>query len=285
MAITMLRIRFLLVTLLSVLSLSGCSVNDNFANVPVKEAWRQPLRAPITYVVQPGDSLYSIAWMYGLDYQQVAQVNHIAPSYRVHTGQKLQLRPRSDTATSIIQTTSIAPAPATLQQQPALTSAVQAPTATANAQPTKATAAQVISAPASGSIMPPPGTTNTVAGITWTWPAQGSITNGFASTNLNRGVDIAGKLGGPVIAAAAGKVVYAGSGLRGYGQLVIIKHTDEYLSAYAHNQKLLVHEGQVVRLGQQIATLGTTEANSPVLHFEIRQNGKPVDPLKYLPGR
>jgi lipoprotein NlpD len=122
-------------------------------------------------------------------------------------------------------------------------------------------------------------------GIDWGWPATGKIVTSYIeSTSANKGIDIAGTLGQPVLAAAAGKVVYSGSGLRGYGNLVIIKHDDTYLSAYAHNSKLLVKEGQSIVKGQKIAEMGSSDAPRVQLHFEIRKFGKPVDPSKYLPA-
>lgn len=118
----------------------------------------------------------------------------------------------------------------------------------------------------------------------WIWPAAGKLIGGFSETQ-NKGVDISGQLGDPVLAAAPGRVVYAGEGLRGYGRLVIIKHEQDFLSAYAHNNQLLVKEGDVVKQGQKIAEVGKTDADKPKLHFEIRKHGKPVDPLQYLPER
>ncbi len=123
----------------------------------------------------------------------------------------------------------------------------------------------------------------------WTWPTGGKVltqfVDGGAGKESNKGIDIAGRAGEPVQAAAAGKVVYAGSGLRGYGNLVIVRHNATYLSAYAHNSKILVKEGQTVTRGQKIAEIGSSDADQPKLHFEIRFQGKPVDPLKYLPER
>ncbi|MDD3484408.1 peptidoglycan DD-metalloendopeptidase family protein, partial [Azovibrio restrictus] len=121
-----------------------------------------------------------------------------------------------------------------------------------------------------------------VEGVTWSWPAAGKVVGNFSQT---KGVDIAGKAGDPVQAAADGKVVYSGSGLRGYGQLVIIKHNGTFLSAYAHNQKILVKEGQSVKRGQKIAEMGNTDSDSVKLHFEVRRQGKPVEPLEFLPKR
>ena len=114
-------------------------------------------------------------------------------------------------------------------------------------------------------------------------PTQGKLIAGFSEPAKRKGIDISGKLGQPVVASAAGKVVYSGSGLRGYGKLIIIKHNKTYLSAYAHNDKLLVKEGQTVTRGQKIAEMGNTDADQVKLHFEVRYHGKPVDPAKYLP--
>jgi len=119
--------------------------------------------------------------------------------------------------------------------------------------------------------------------LDWTWPTAGKLVTGFSDTANLKGIDIAGKTGQPVLASAAGKVVYAGSGLRGYGKLIIIKHNKNYLSAYAHNKDILVKEGQQVTRGQKIAEMGNTDADQVKLHFEIRRLGKPMDPLKFLP--
>ncbi len=144
-------------------------------------------------------------------------------------------------------------------------------------------------APASTTTPPSSGATPVVAGPAvggWAWPASGSLIGRFASNgSLNKGIDIAGQLGQPVLAASGGTVVYAGSGLRGYGELVIIKHNETYVSAYGHNRRLLVREGQQVKVGQSIAEMGSTGTDRVKLHFEIRRQGKPVDPLQYLPRR
>jgi lipoprotein NlpD len=122
------------------------------------------------------------------------------------------------------------------------------------------------------------------SGLAWIWPVSGKVIEGFDETR-NKGIDIAGSEGDPVHAAGDGQVVYRGNGLRGYGNLVIIKHTDEFISAYAHNRQILVEQGQTVKRGQRIAEMGKSDADAPKLHFEVRRQGKPVDPLKYLPAR
>lgn len=129
---------------------------------------------------------------------------------------------------------------------------------------------------------PVPGVPDSALG--WAWPASGKVIEEFHETR-NKGIDISGKEGDAVLAAGDGQIVYSGSGLRGYGNLVIIKHTDDYISAYAHNKQILVKQGQAVKRGQRIAELGKSDADTPKLHFEIRRQGKPVDPLKYLPLR
>src|SRR5262249_20766326 len=119
--------------------------------------------------------------------------------------------------------------------------------------------------------------------INWLWPTEGKVITAFSDTENLKGIDIAGKTGQPIFAAASGKVVYAGTGLRGYGKLIIVKHNNSFLSAYAHNKDILVKEGQQVTRGQKIAEMGNTDSDQAKLHFEIRRNGKPVDPLRYLP--
>lgn len=173
-----------------------------------------------------------------------------------------------------VSSTSVAAGPS-----PAVPTTVEAPaTATASPSPQNVQAAPPT---------PPPGATRSVAGITWQWPASGKVVGGFQAGNGGdgAGLDIAGNLGDPVRAAASGTVVYSGNGLIGYGELIIIKHNDTYLSAYGHNSKRLVKEGAHVSAGQEIALMGASGAPRVELHFEIRKDGKPVDPLGYLPGR
>lgn len=145
--------------------------------------------------------------------------------------------------------------------------------------------------PAGTAVVPPAGANDTKprpratdGGLDWSWPTNGKIVAGFGDPN-SKGIDINGRLGDPVLAAAPGKVLYAGQDLRGYGKLVVVKHSNQYLSVYAHNSEILVKEGQAVTKGQKIAELGKSDAQEPKLHFEIRRQGKPVDPLQYLPAR
>lgn len=192
------------------------------------------------HVVQKGDTLYSIAWRYGLDYRDLADWNRIAADYLIYPGQELRLTPP--------------PARSRRQQR-------ERPVAAPAPQRAAATPASVIK---------------------WQWPTRGRLLQ--ADTPVSRkGVDIGGSAGQSIVAAAAGSVVYSGSGLLGYGKLIIIKHNDTYLSAYAHNQEIYVKEGDKVVGGQKIATMGIGNSGKPVLHFEIREKGKPVNPLSRLP--
>lgn len=206
-------------------------------------------------VVQRGDTLYRIATGNGITALDLALWNDIAPPYTIYPGQRLRLYPgRRGVPTR--------PSPAA------------------------ATAATSAAAPPSSSIVasaPPPSGSS---GFGWRWPADGQIVGRFSAGDPTRqGLDIAGVSGQPVRAAAAGVVVYSGSGLVGYGELVIVKHDEQWLSAYGHNRTRLVNEGQRVAAGEQIAEMGRTGAARDMLHFEIRYNGKPVDPMVWLPRR
>lgn len=284
----------------SLLLLSGCA-KKNSTLAPVQEAWQQSLKTTATYTVQPGDTLFSIAWAYGLDYRQVASVNGLTPpAYHITNGQKLKLLPSGKTLKN--NATAVRPAPvqpSSVQQKPIIapapsqTTPLATPTpkqsSTVNAsncqtKPKEVVSESTVSTNASVATSPVIAVRSvTKAGIQWGWPVKGRLIKNFAAGDLCKGIDIAGKAGTPVLAAASGKVVYAGNGLRGYGELLILKHNDEFLSAYAHNQKLLVSEGQTVRIGQEIARMGNTESKQVMLHFEIRRAGKPVDPVKFLP--
>lgn len=208
-----------------------------------------------TYSVRRGDTLYSIAWQHGLNVDQLAGMNAIRKPYTIYTGQRLRVRPGS---------TSTAPPP-----RPA------APPAPRSAPPPATRPAAAKPAPQLPSVVKH-----------WVWPTQGRVTNGYRpNAPGKKGIDISGKNGQPVKAAAVGKVVYSGSGLVGYGRLIIIKHNETLLSAYGHNSKLLVSEGDYVKAGQEIANMGSSGTDRTQLYFEIRKNGKPVNPLRYLPRK
>jgi lipoprotein NlpD len=199
-----------------------------------------PQRAPSTYQVKRGDTLYSIAWMYGLDYRQLAQINRLSSQYEIWPGQRLRLKQRVSKQSSLAQKKS--------------SKKIQ----------------KVF-------------TYNNGAKLRWGWPVKGQIIQGFKSGYMgNAGLDIAGFLGESVRAAAPGVVVYSGDGVRGYGNLIIIKHSDDYLSAYAFNRRNLVKVGSRVLKGQQVAVMGRNNEGKPVLHFEIRRDGEPVNPIQYL---
>lgn len=236
-----------------------------------------PLRQPESEYrsVARGDTLYSIAWESGRDYKDLAAWNKIPPPYTIKLGQQIRLYPPgADKASAKKTETQAAPAPkptskpATAPKEPA-PKPKSAPTP-AKTGPTDTTTASV-QKPSSQEFGH------------WVWPVKGKILNAFSETGGNKGLDIAGTRNQPVAAAANGRVVYQGSGLRGYGQLIIVKHNDDFLSAYAHNDKIHVKEGDLVKRGQKIAEMGSTGTDLVKLHFEIRRHGVPVDPLRYLP--
>ncbi|AOE87088.1 peptidoglycan-binding protein LysM [Pseudomonas sp. TCU-HL1] len=239
-------------------------------------------RQPVTsgqYRVQRGDTLYSIAFRFGWDWKALAARNGVPPPYVIRPGQIIrfdgqpgQARPAAVVTAPVVANpragSSASSRPPVQPQQPAV-------------RPQPATQQPVAAKPV---VAPNASSTRSAAG--WVWPAGGTLIGRFSSNgSLNKGIDIAGELGQPVLAASDGSVVYAGSGLRGYGELVIIKHSDTYVSAYGHNRRLLVREGQQVKVGQTIAEMGSTGTDRVKLHFEIRRQGKPVDPLQYLPRR
>ncbi len=233
-----------------------------------------------THTVNRGDTLYSIAWAYGVDYRSLAAHNGIKEPYTIYPGQRLDVslnakpraisrstwRPGAPTrslSTDAEEKASPSPAPAVTKATP------QSKTTT----PKRSTASSSRKQAA---------TTRGSRIKHWMWPAKGQIVTDFASSG-RKGVDISGRLGQPILAAADGRVVYAGGGLRGYGELIIVKHNKRYLSAYAHNNRILVKEGDEVKIGQRIAEMGSTGTDSVRLHFEIRRDGKPVNPVRYLP--
>lgn len=215
------------------------------------------------YTVKSGDSLMSISRKSGVSYSNLIRINHLQKPYGIYTGQRIYLKSNSSSeslADRIPQ--KVVPVAGGNTQTTANSTAVPASVATA---PTK-----VVS-----------GKSRAVSGVSWMWPARGTVIRNFSSTN--KGIDIAGSRGQNVNAAASGQVVYSGNALRGYGNLIIINHDNEYLSAYAHNDMLLVKEGQRVKKGQVIAKMGSTDASRVMLHFEIRYRGNSVNPRKYLP--
>jgi len=238
----------------------------------------------VTYRVKPGDTLYGIAFRYGLDHRVVARWNGIASPYTIYPGQKLHL------SAPAIQKHQRSSKASTAKTSRPKTSTGKARGATAtgktSASRTKTTPlsghhAVVRTAPSSQSPASSSGDPKA-----WLWPSNGRIIRTYVAANPARnGLDIAGRDGQSVIATAAGKVVYSGSGLIGFGELIIVKHSERMLSAYAHNRVRLVHEGEWVKAGQKIAEMGRNDEDEQLLHFEIRVLGKPVNPLLYLPKR
>lgn len=259
------------------------------ATMPVQLARAQHEKdwRPQVYVVQKGDTLYSIALNFGFGYRELADLNGIRNPAVIHAGQEIRLF-RAAAVPGTVKP-GVESSAADVKSQPQVSKLPYSERAVAQIEKMQSEPLNVVK------IDPPPpvkqvsATTDAAAGgeedesVQWAMPASGRVISGFSETENRKGIEIAGKLGQSVSASAAGKVVYAGSGLRGYGNLVIIKHNSTYLSAYAHNSKILVKEGQMVARGQKIAEMGSSDASSVELHFEIRRLGKPVDPAKYLP--
>jgi lipoprotein NlpD len=258
------------------------------------------------YVVKKGDTLFRIAHDHGQDPKEVAAWNSLENSARIEVGQQLRVAPPESVA--VVKPVALPGAVVLVPEgQPAVAAKsgdlvkhdprggkvaysdqalaqVKAMEGGAAAEPAAAKPAEQPAVP-----VPPPVAATGDDALNWMWPVSGKVLTQFveggAGKESNKGVDIGARLGEPVLAAAGGKIVYVGSGLRGYGNLVIVRHNATYLSAYAHNSKILVKEGQTVNRAQKIAEAGNSDADQPKLHFEIRRLGKPVDPLKYLPAR
>lgn len=235
--------------------LGGCWTTKVYREPGASSEAPSKPRPGVTTTVRRGDTLFSIASRNGVRQQDLAAWNGIAPPYTIYPGQKLRLYPAGKGGS-------------TAATRPSATTTTTKPAATTPAAPAPKPAAPAAS------------------DIKWRWPADGELIGRYvAGEPTKQGVDIAGASGAPVRAAADGVVVYSGSGLVGYGELIIIKHNEQWLSAYGHNRNRLVNEGQLVRSGQQIAEMGRSGAPREMLHFEVRYNGKPVDPLIYLPKR
>nr|WP_315466015.1 peptidoglycan DD-metalloendopeptidase family protein [uncultured Rhodoferax sp.] len=230
------------------------------------------------YTVKPGDTLIRIGLESGQSHKDIARWNALENPNRIEVGQVLRIVP--PVGNEAVSARPVVAASSTTTALPPSSSPASASSNAASA-PAKAAAAPA-SAPAPAAA--PTATSGGEDSVAWMWPGNGAVLAGFDEVK-NKGVDIAGNAGDPVLAAAEGKVVYAGSGLRGYGNLIILKHNNTYLTAYAHNQTLLVKEDQAVRRGQKIAEMGNSDADRVKLHFEVRKQGKPVDPTKYLPAR
>jgi len=247
---------------------------------------------PQIHVVQKGDTLYSIAFDYGFDYHELAELNGIQDPGVIQIGQPIRLFPGGARPIIPPAAVEIKPIEPAIREQPRLAKYEYSDAAVAQIEKIQQLAQPVAIVAESKPRPEPKPKPETRTGdaadngedeaLEWSMPAQGKLVAGFSGSS-SKGIDIAGRLGQPVFASAPGKVVYSGSGLRGYGKLVIIKHNKTYLSAYAHNNQVLVKEGQNVTRGQKIAEMGNTDADQVKLHFEVRRFGKPVDPAKYLP--
>jgi lipoprotein NlpD len=242
-------------------SLAACGT-ARVVHAPVAAPPARPVRVSqprpgATVVVRRGDTVYRIATSHGISALDLAMWNDIRPPYTIYPGQQLRLYPfeRGVHPSAVASNPSRPRPPGTVTAPP-------------------------VSVPVQPVVVPG------ASPFPWTWPADGALLSHYvAGEPTSQGIDIAGASGQPVRAAADGVVVYSGSGLVGYGELVIVKHNDAWLSAYGHNRARLVNEGQLVKAGQQIAEMGHSGAARDMLHFEIRFNGKPVDPLLYLPRR
>ena len=231
---------------------------------------------PGYFTVRPGDTLYRIALESGQAWRDVQAWNNLANPNLIEVGQVLRVAPPATTGTAVAPGT----APTTVTAAPVAAPGVVARPLTAGNSPAPATTLPPV--PAAPAPSEPP--VASAEELQFVWPAQGPVIAPFDEAK-NKGVAISGRVGDPIVAAADGRVVYAGAGLRGYGNLIILKHNNTYLTAYAHNQALLVREDQAVRQGQKIAEMGSSDADRVKLHFEVRRQGKPVDPLIHLPKR
>lgn len=258
------RIAFVIVGLTVFSALNGCSNHSQLA--PVVNAWYQPRPDSSGYVVRNGDTIYSIAWAFGLDYRSLAEANHLNPPYALSPGQHLVM-----TYTPAGQ----APATAVLlqtQQPPVVQANYQLLQRSESSQSRQSVQQLQSEQP-----------THFVFTARWNWPAQGRVIQGFSrDPSGHPGISISGRLGSIVRASAAGTVVYSGDGVRGYGNLIIIKHNASYLSAYAFNQQNWVTVGEHVQAGSVIARMGQNDAGRTLLYFEIRRDGRPVNPLTLL---
>ncbi|MDU1060011.1 MAG: murein hydrolase activator NlpD [Leclercia adecarboxylata] len=274
--------------------------NRKYGNIP-----KGSYTGGSTYTVKRGDTLFYIAWITGNDFRDLAQRNNVQAPYGLEVGQTLQvgnatgkpLTPGNTVSVADVtaQNNSVTPAQKSstvVASQPTITYSEDSGEQSANKMlPNNKGSAAVVTAPVTAPVVSstvPVASSQTSSSpiSSWRWPTEGKVIENFSSSEGgNKGVDIAGSKGQAIIATGDGRVVYAGNALRGYGNLIIIKHNDDYLSAYAHNDTMLVREQQEVKAGQKIATMGSTGTSSTRLHFEIRYKGKSVNPLQYLPQR
>lgn len=294
------------------------------SNAPAPLETRTPTQSatalvarPGYYIVKKGDTLYSIAHQHERDFRELAEWNGLNDPNVLKAGQEIRVAPLSSTQENNTNVVAVAPSPVIESRpltgiSPVITSTAISETPVAvipsagqktepkggrvayspqawkdlqeGDKPPVAASAPAVPSPTVSAAVEAKPTAAASENSDWIWPGTGKVIATFNDSS-NKGVDLAGAIGDPVLASGAGKVVYVGSGLRGYGNLVIIKHDNTFLSAYAHNSEILVKEGQSVQKGQKIAALGNSDTDRPKLHFEIRRQGKPVDPMQYLPKR
>ncbi len=286
-----------LTVLVALMATAGCAGRRLAQPAPVEDRGQAPTTRvvevksmpgaenagkPGYYTVQPGDTLFRIALDAGQTWRDLQSWNNLANPNLIEVGQVLRVSPPVGSAAAV----AVVPPPASgVTSAPVTsTSVVSRPltatgTGSVTVSATATTTAPVPAAAPAPAAAVPPGDA-----VSFVWPAQGAVVASFDEAK-NKGVGIGGKVGDPVVAAADGRVVYAGAGLRGYGNLIILKHNNTFLTAYAHNQALLVREDQTVKQGQKIAEMGSSDADRVKLHFEVRRLGKPVDPLTFLPKR
>lgn len=252
---------------------SAADARSSYKKAPTK---RVIAKLPSTYRVQTGDTLYSIAWKYGLDFKQLAKKNNISNNYLIYKGQLLAIKGSAkvdqNNKSSLNKSTSSSSKSDKKKNSNTSTQVVKKPkSSTPVGTKKKPTTAK----------KPAQTQPKSSSSVTWKWPVKTKNFKKFSSEN--KGIDIPGNEGDSVYSAASGKVVYAGNGIIGYGNLIIIKHSQKYLSAYAHNSVILVKEGELIKVGEKVAEIGNSGTIKTILHFEIRRDGKPVDPLQYLP--
>lgn len=246
--------------------LVGCTtktpapITDMHSSVP-----STPATSSTNYTVQPGDTLFKIAQQHGTSVQAIASANNITDPSQLRVGQVLIVDGSSSAAT---------PPPRTRPSTPAEPKPVENTAPATNTTPATSTSSAVATASPRAS---------DADLISWGWPASGSVIQSFTAST--KGIDIEGAIGDPIVAAASGKVMYAGNGVRGLGNLILLGHSNGFITAYAHNDSLLVKTGEEIKKGQKIATLGQSDTSSPRLHFEIRRRGTPVNPMSYLPTK
>lgn len=246
-------------------------------SLPVKAGY-----TPSHYTVRKGDTLYAIAWRYNLDFKTLARLNNIGRGYNIYPGQRLALKASAKFKPSTAKTANKRSKP-TLVSQKATKSTPNKVSKSSNviaSRSNNTSHSQQISNTSS------PKKSAKVGTVSWSWPSNGKVIKKFTTKGtVNKGVNIAGRKGDAVFAAASGQVVYAGNGILGYGNLIIINHNGLYMSAYAHNSQVFVRENERVRRGDKIAEIGRSGTDRYMLHFEIRRDGKPVNPSRYLPKR